>query len=197
MVLSFRSTSGTSRGDGPIIRRRLSPLSALVMVGLMVVFSMWSGMQEQAGAPSRDEQASEQADVSGLIAEGISLVEEERRGGHTLEKHVGKTDEELRARLKSEPWLAVVSTFSDLATAERCVNAALIANAEKIALWTKRGEERDTLAIAYRGNSPIGKSLRRGGKAAVVCTDANIVLRPDRRFGHIVLTAYPEPTRGN
>jgi len=194
MARKFFSAIGASRSRRPTVRRRISPRSALIMLGLMIVFSYVSETQKQPETSGVDDP--DPVFVSSVTAEGISLVEEEKRGGHTIEKHVAKTDDELRTRLRAEPWLAVVSTFTDLATAERCVNAALLANAEKISAWSEQKEDRDTLAIAYRGSSPIGRSLRRGAKEAVECTDANIVLRPDRRYGHIVLTAYPETSRG-
>src|SRR5204862_1615323 len=54
----------------------------------------------------------------------IRLIEHEsaagsRLGGHTIAKHVGKTEAELRARLAVELRRDAISTFSSLEVAER------------------------------------------------------------------------------
>ena len=53
------------------------------------------------------------------------LARDEAAGGHTLARHVGKTDAELRARLKAEPDISAASTYTDLETAERVVAEVL------------------------------------------------------------------------
>ena len=40
-------------------------------------------------------------------------------GGHTLARHVDKTDAELAERLRLEPQLSAASTYTDRAVAER------------------------------------------------------------------------------
>ncbi len=59
--------------------------------------------------------------VSGFLArhEGGPM------GAHTIEKHVGKTDDYLRQRLRREPRARSLSTFTDEAAAERGVETAL------------------------------------------------------------------------
>ena len=47
-----------------------------------------------------------------------NLSDDEARGGHTLARHVGKSDGELRARLERER-IAAASTYTDLGTARR------------------------------------------------------------------------------
>jgi len=45
-----------------------------------------------------------------------------RIGGHTLAKHVGRTEAQLRERLRLEPKRDVVSSFAGLAQAERAIS---------------------------------------------------------------------------
>jgi len=124
-----------------------------------------------------------------------NLAEDEARGGHTLARHVGLTDDDLRARLRRERRISAASTWTDRATAERVVHAAIAGSAVRVERWTARTGTRPNLALDYRGRSGnlLGRSLVRGARRAVECLDATIVLKWDEARGdYFVLTAYPE-----
>lgn len=126
------------------------------------------------------------------------LREDERRGGHTLERHVGKTDEELRARLRRERRISAASTYTDLATAERVVGETLDRARRRVERWAARTGRRPNLALDFDGDPRvvIGRSLRRGDAAVEDCHDAVVVLRWDEASGdYVVLTSYPEVRR--
>lgn len=122
------------------------------------------------------------------------LAAAERLGGHTLARHVGRTDDDLRERLRREPSIAAASTYPDRQTAERVVAAALERFSGRIAGWSAPGGPRPNLALDYRGEAgkSVGRSLRRGDTRVRSCPDAIVVLRwhPDVRY--YVLTSYPE-----
>ena len=121
------------------------------------------------------------------------LSRDEARGGHTIARHVGRTDQQLRDRLRAEPSLTVVSTYTDLMTAETTVEAAFRRSATAIRNWSGRRGRRQNLAVDYAASSPIGRSLRRGGRASSPCAQAVVVLRWDeRRNESYVLTSYPD-----
>jgi hypothetical protein len=120
------------------------------------------------------------------------LAGDENRGGHTLSKHVGRTDAQLRERLERERNISAASTWTDRDTAETTIAAALSAERGRIENWMRRGMPRANLALHYNAGHVIGRSLRRGDNHTVDGTRAVIVLRaagPDRFY---VLTAYPE-----
>ena len=115
-------------------------------------------------------------------------------GGHTLARHVGKTDAELAARLRRESEISSASTYTDRRTAERSVTAALVSGDGKFAAWQRRNGRRPNLVLNYvaRG-TPLGRSLSRGQPASVSCYRAIVVLRWDERLNRFyVLTSYPE-----
>ena len=123
------------------------------------------------------------------------LSADEARGGHTLSRHVGLTDADLRDRLRREPRIAAASTYTDRATAERTVAQALAQSARRLDSWQRRDGRRPNLALDYRGvpSSPVGRSMRRDARQAQPCADAVVVLRWDERAGDCyVLTSYPE-----
>jgi len=118
------------------------------------------------------------------------LGADDRAGGHTLARHVGRSDAELAERLRRERSINAASTFSDRATAERVVGATLEREAGRIAAWLER--RGGDLALDYRGvaGEPVGRVLLRGARAPVAAADARVVLRR-RGDGYYVLTAYP------
>ena len=120
------------------------------------------------------------------------LARDEARGGHTLSKHVGRTDDELRERLRRERNINAASTWTDRATAERVVGEALEAERSRVETWMRRGYPRANLVLHHEASRLIGRSLRRGDDRVVDATQAVIVLRADGPDSFYVLTAYPE-----
>ena len=119
------------------------------------------------------------------------LSRDEAQGGHTLARHVGKTDADLAARLKAEPDISAASTYSDRATAERAVGTALGKKATDIAKWEAKTGSRANLALRYTLDSTVGRSLKRGVKSAIGVRSVVVVLKWDGD-GWFVLTSYPE-----
>jgi hypothetical protein len=126
------------------------------------------------------------------------LSQDERRGGHTIARHVGKTDEQLRDRLRRERRLSTASSYTDLVTAERVVGEALQDGRARIERWQARKGSRPNLALDYQGHpgTVIGRALRRGAREPQSCEHAVVVLRWDAAAGdYYVLTSYPEIRR--
>ena len=149
----------------------------------------------QAAPPAKSPESRSEPRVSQSPAPGGSrydLAKDEARGGHTLSKHVGRTDDELRTRLLHERNIAAASTWTDRATAEYVIGEALRVERGRLESWMRRGYPRANLALHYDAGHPIGRSLRRGEDRVVDATQAVIVLRADGLDSFYVLTAYPE-----
>jgi hypothetical protein len=126
------------------------------------------------------------------------LSADESMGGHTLARHVGRTDAELAERLRREPQISAASTYTDRAAAERAVGAALASAGRQLAAWEQRSGRRPNLVLHYteRGAQPLGRSLSRGDSQPVPAFRALVVLRWDERARRsYVLTSYPEAGR--
>ena len=124
------------------------------------------------------------------------LSADEALGGHTLLRHVGKSDAELIGRLDREPQISSASTFTDRATAESVVGAALRAENRAFAAWRERKGRRPNFVLRYEADRVIGRSVARGQPESVPCRRALVVLRwDDRRRDYYVLTSYPERSR--
>ena len=127
---------------------------------------------------------------------GYDLAGDEARGGHTLARHVGRTDAQLKDRLRREQ-ISAASTYTDRATAEGVIARTLAQQRARVDQWLARQGSRPNLALDYRGDAreTIGRSLNRRSSQTSPCTDAVVVLRWDGGRGFIVLTTYPEVSR--
>lgn len=119
------------------------------------------------------------------------LAADEARGGHTVARHVGKTDDDLRRRLDAEPDISAASTYTNLATAERAVARVLEAKKSDLQKWEARTGNRPNLALRASLGETIGRSMKRGQSKAVNVDSAVVVLRWNGD-GWYVLTSYPE-----
>lgn len=121
------------------------------------------------------------------------LTQDENSGGHTLRKHVGRTDAQLRERLRKERGISAASTWNDRESAETAVGAAIAQQSTKIAHWLER-DSHPNLVLDYDGDPahPFGRTLRRGGDTVQPCAHAVIVLKWNGPNSYYVLTAYPE-----
>jgi len=122
------------------------------------------------------------------------LSQDEAAGGHTLSKHVGRTDDELRQRLAREQNITAASTYTDRETAERVVGTVLEQNRDKIARWLSRPGRHPNLVLDYDGDPAhaIGRTLRRGENTPQPCSHAVVILRWRGDSEYYVLTSYPE-----
>jgi hypothetical protein len=183
------------------------PVSVLLAVGLVLAIGGCGSSQQPqltpeipAGTMPREEARQRPNDRDG--GEGnqagsgrYDLSRDEERGGHTLTKHVGRSDDELRQRLERERNISAASTWTDRAAAEETVGAALRQEHNRIDSWERRGYPRPNLALHFDAGRVIGRSMRHGDAASSPCMQAVIVLKADGPESFYVLTTYPEEQR--
>lgn len=134
-------------------------------------------------------------------------------GSHVIDKHVGKTDEQLAQRLRDQQILrdgtvrpVAASSFTNLASAQRFTQETMddVGNAEKIENWLKRLEnnpnERSTLNLSLSFSDVTGRTALRSeydqkalSAQGVDVHSVEVVLRykqaVDPKF--VVLTSMP------
>ncbi len=120
------------------------------------------------------------------------LSQDEAAGGHILRKHVGQTDEQLRQRLEREPSITGASTYTDRATAERAVGAAIATSQDRIQRWLGRSGGHPNLVLDYDSEAPVGRTINRGESQSRPCAHALVVLKYSGPGQYYVLTSYPE-----
>jgi hypothetical protein len=171
--------------------KRLSRIALVFcfLAGWIAVCGCGSGTSPNS--PQRDDQPRVKTAYQNASA-GYDLERDEQRGGHTLARHVARTNDELRNRLAHERNISAASTWADRATAETVVGEALAAERSRVENWRRRGYPRANLVLHYGAGRVIGRSLRRGDSRTVDCSSAVLVLRADGQESFYVLTTYPE-----
>jgi len=149
-----------------------------------------------ANAKSERERPNGSRAATNRPEQAHDLGADEARGGHTLTRHVGRSDGDLQERLEREPNISAASTYTDRQTAEAVAGSALDHN-PRLERWMERGGRRPNLALDYRGDPsrPIGRCMQRGSSVATPAWDAIVVLKASRDGGFYVLTTYPECPR--
>jgi hypothetical protein len=156
-----------------------------------------AGSSAQASALKTTAQPSED-DGSSSASPAVSRYDldgDEALGGHTLARHVGKSDQELADRLRRERQISAASTYTDAETAARVVGAAVSASSAKLRAWADQEGSHPNLVLTYRdpGPDPIGRSLSRRARKTQPCFRVRLVVRwIDRSSRWFVLTSYPE-----
>ena len=183
-------------------RWRLRSLNCVVMLALALAAAACNA-PSSAQAPKQPTASTPPATPPSSSSRGPDATDrdlsvDESMGGHTLARHVGKTDAELEDRLRREPQISAASTYTDRATAEGVVGAALASAGDTLMAWQNRSGRRPNLVLHYvdRAKRPVGRSLARGHHASVPCDLVLVVLRwNERQDRFYVLTSYPEAER--
>ncbi|APA86757.1 hypothetical protein BJG93_16175 [Paraburkholderia sprentiae WSM5005] len=112
-----------------------------------------------------------------------------RIGGHTLLKHVGRTEAQLRERLRLEPTKRVVSSFVNLEEAEWAISETMRANASLINAWTKAPKE--PLRLKKDVGRKVGYALVRKTDTLVDSSKVWVVLKYEtyNAMPYYILTA--------
>jgi hypothetical protein len=158
------------------------------LIAIAVLFLALGCNSSSTSAPQR--KPSEHAARS---TAGRDLSYDEARGGHTLKKHVARSDQDLQERLRRERQISAASTYTDRHTAETFIASCLDENHVRVQQWLDQ-ERHPNLAINCVGDPawPIGRTLRRGLSRPEPCSNATLVLKWTPRQDYYVLTSYPD-----
>ncbi|MEX5593130.1 RNase A-like domain-containing protein [Pseudomonas orientalis] len=128
-----------------------------------------------------------------VIVPGGGLAAHEAAGGHLIEKHVGRTHEQLLERLKQEPHIPAASTFKDRATAELAIANVLDDNKTKIKNFLKG--KNSQIVITQKTEEPIGISFKKNTTIPVPGKEIYLIIRRDKNMhnGYRIHTGFPNP----
>jgi hypothetical protein len=113
--------------------------------------------------------------VTHLVPGGGLLAHEGLDGGHTLTKHVGKTEEYLRHRLATEPHITGASSFYNREVAENALAALLHHNWGKVATWLSTSKQE--LILSGQTDSAIGMVILRDSSVPVDARGIRLIIR--------------------
>jgi len=117
--------------------------------------------------------------------------------GHTLERHVGKSDADLRRRLDeargTRGELSAASTFATRRNAEHFVGATLKRNESAIWRWLKSRNGPSSKAFTARFTEPTGRRMKLGQSRSESVHGTRVVLRRDSTSpsGYRIVSSFP------
>ncbi|MGN8346893.1 RNase A-like domain-containing protein, partial [Pseudomonas sp. SMV71] len=127
------------------------------------------------------------------IVPGGGLAAHEARGGHLIDRHIGRSEAQLRKRLELEPHVPTASTFPDRASAESTVSKVLNAKETEIDGFLNNKLEKK-LVLQQSFPSPVGVGvIRKSGKLESLSV-VTLVLKKSKQSptGYNLLTGYVE-----
>lgn len=121
---------------------------------------------------------------------GGGLEAHEQAGSHLIERHVGKSEQDLLDRLNREN-ISASSSFRDLPAAEHFVAATIAENQAQVDAWLDGQGKR--LVLEERFDASTGISVKRGDTSAEDVFSVKLVLeRSDALgIGYRIVTGYP------
>ncbi|MCW7550793.1 hypothetical protein OO184_23395 [Photorhabdus sp. APURE] len=129
----------------------------------------------------------------------IKLIEHEsptglKPGGHTLLKHVGLSEQELRARFLISKTMKESSCFYDIKIAEKVISNTIKNNQAKIINWTKYAFGGSRLTIDDVSKVPVGIGITKGVEGVDQLYKVRVVLYYSEFNGkpYYILTAFPK-----
>jgi hypothetical protein len=113
-------------------------------------------------------------------------------GGHTIERHVGKSEAWLRKRLENDPDIGnFASSFHNEAIANRVQGRIVNRFQNQIQEYLKSGQKRP-LVIEVDMREPVGILVERGKSGSITTTKATVVIARDQsKQGWHFATSYP------
>jgi hypothetical protein len=122
------------------------------------------------------------------------LQQQEEMGGHTLARHVGKTDADLVARLERDPRIRNASSYA-AAGAEAAITAALAADRARINAWAAAAPDHATRAWDAQSGHVVGRVASRPPGLGSVANSSylRLVVRKTGADRCLLLTSYPIP----
>lgn len=161
-------------------------------ITLLLIVVILSGCNPSIEKQNADTKTQQTSDT--LLEE----MEGPPKNGHTLERHVGKSEQELKSRVQKEH-ITVASTYDDKETATKAVRDSLYINDKKIKKWLNESK-RDRLVLNAHHSFAVGKAvLQPDMRVHKDIHDTITVLAKDQtsELKYKIITSYPNSKRGN
>jgi len=122
---------------------------------------------------------------------GGGLEAHEDAGAHLIDRHVGKTAEQLLDRLQKEN-ISASSSFRDLPSAEHFIAETIFENQDRIDAWVD-GKGGNRLVLDASFDASTGISIKRGETQAEDVYSVKLVLERSSALGigYRIVTGYP------
>jgi len=121
------------------------------------------------------------------------LQQQEKFGGHTIARHVGKSDQQLVERLINSPRISAASTYPNLTTAATNIQAALRDNANTLNSWVVGAAIGEKRAVNYNATGVVGRVASRPPSLSNIFNSSRLraVMKKTANGDCLLITSYP------
>lgn len=134
-----------------------------------------------------------EAKLASRLSKDAKYIEDISKAGHTIPRHVAKSEEYLIGRFSKNDKLTKATTYYDQDIAQDVVNQTLNANRDKIDAWLLSGAK-NNLPLNFSGNYSIGEGILKNGSDFFKITDLNqakTILSPTGNGGYFIKSSFP------
>jgi hypothetical protein len=151
---------------------------------------------EHVGGPAGRPDAMQAKGMQAATGTRRDIQMQDAAGGHTIERHVGKSETWLRNRLEKDPKMEdenFCSSFRNEAIANRVQGRFVKQNRTMLERWLKNNESH-ILKTEVVMREPVGIVVERGKSgASETRTSRVVVIRDSSAQGWHILTSFPVP----
>ncbi|MGI0534375.1 hypothetical protein KFD70_18820 [Bacillus pfraonensis] len=168
--------------------KRLWSIFLSSLLAMILVLSGCAG-QEQKKESSKGSNSTSVEKINDNI---LDEMEGPPKNGHTIERHVGKTEEDLKKRLRTDK-VSAASTYYDKEVATKAVKDSLKQHEQEIENWLKNSKE-NRLVLNTKHSFPVGKTvLKKDMSVKDKLINTVTVLARDKSgtLGFKIITSYP------
>lgn len=172
--------------------KRISSLFVSSLLVLMLILSGCAGKEQKTEKQTEKQTGNQSASVEKISDNILDEMEGPPKNGHTIERHVGKSEEDLKNRLKTDK-VSAASTYYDKETVTKAVKDSLKQHDKEIQDWLKNSKEA-RLVLNTTHSFPVGKTVIKKNmnvKDKLVKTVTVLARDKSGDLGYKIITSYP------
>ncbi|PEL31138.1 hypothetical protein CN608_08150 [Bacillus pseudomycoides] len=158
------------------------------LFAMVLILSGCAGQEQKKANPKESNSTSVEKIKDTILDE----MEGPPKNGHTIERHVGKTEDELKKRLQTDK-VSAASTYYDKEIATKAVKDSLKQHEQEIEKWLKNSKE-NRLVLNAKHSFPVGKTVLKRDmsvKDKLMNTVTVLVRDKSGALGFKIITSYP------
>ncbi len=118
-------------------------------------------------------------------------VNDQTFNGHTISKHIGRTESDMITRLAESPAIVSASSFENIEIANKAIKKTLQKNTKEVIHWLYNRNDKKSLRLQENMDFNLGKVIPKDTNQPIQSTNIVVILKRIRNNSFFVVTAFP------